>query len=123
MIGLLGGAELPGGPLEALEALAATVTQACQEWVKAVGHLSYVDGLGTREDTADFLTAVDRIGALEHATDDGERSVIVLALADARDFRQLHVLTSIADRLETTADALWRAALILRDQVLAEILA
>ncbi|HLY55494.1 MAG TPA: hypothetical protein VKS60_08060 [Stellaceae bacterium] len=123
LVGLLGPAGRPPRSLAALESLAATVTEACQEWVKAVGHVNHVQGLGSRDDASDFLTAVDRIGAFEHATDDGERQVTATALDEVEDFRQLHLVTAVGNRLEATVDALRQASLILRDQVLSDVLA
>jgi uncharacterized protein Yka (UPF0111/DUF47 family) len=123
LLSLSGSVAMPARPLQELEALAALVVLACQEWVKAVSQVDDVRGLGTQEDTAAFLTAVDRIAALEHETDDGERSVIASVLKHALDFRQLHLVTTIGDRLESTVDALRWASLILRDQVLSDVLA
>ena len=64
-------------------------------------------------ETEDFLTAIDRIGALEHQADDAQRALTASAVQHARDFRQLHLFSAIGDRLEEAADALKHASLIL----------
>ena len=106
-----------------LARLTAILADAAQEWVKAVNHAQHVQRHGSREDADDFLTAIDRLSELEHEADDAERAVTVAALGTARDFRELHLLTEIGSGLEQAADSLKRASLLLRDHVLADVLA
>ena len=75
------------------------------------------------EDADDFLTAVDRIVALEHEADDALREVVTEAVPRAKDFRQLHLITSIGTALETATDLIEHASLMLRDHMLSEVLA
>jgi uncharacterized protein Yka (UPF0111/DUF47 family) len=106
----------PNGPLEALRSLAEVVLEATQEWVKAT-HL----GASNEQDDADaFLTAIDRVGALEHRADDAERELTRAAIGHATDFRQLHLYSTMGAALEEAADALKYASLLLRDRVLGE---
>ena len=70
----------------------------------------------------DFLTAIDRVSALEHQADDAERALTVATVAHAKDFRQLHLFTSIGARFEAAADGLKHASLMLRDYVLEDVI-
>ena len=72
---------------------------------------------------ADFLEAVDHIISLEHQTDDVHRRAKASILTFPGDFKQLHLFTEIADNLESAADAMMRAALMLKDYVLGEVIA
>ncbi|MBN8872183.1 MAG: hypothetical protein J0H67_05055 [Rhodospirillales bacterium] len=107
-------ARLPAPVLDRLQALAALVVEAAQEWVKAL--------LGAAEpapeDQDDALVAIDRVLALEHLADDAERALSAAAVRDSVDFRQLHLCTALGTRLEEAADAMKRGALLLRDRLM-----
>lgn len=120
---LLSDHDQPGGETsDALRALAAMTLEGVQEWIKALGHAAHVARPGLREDTDDFLTAIDRVAALEHQADDAERRLTTLAIQQSKNFRQLHLYTAISDGLEETMDALKHASLTLRGHVLGEVL-
>jgi uncharacterized protein Yka (UPF0111/DUF47 family) len=114
------------GPLaqvaEPLQALAAVVLEATQEWLKALLHAAHAVERSAAEDADDFLVAIDRIAMLEHAADDAERALIAAAVREVADFRRLHLCTALGARLEAAADALKRASLQLRDSLLQEVL-
>ena len=117
------GPDKPGGEtLDALRGLAALTVEGVQEWIKALSHAAHVTRPGSREDTDDFLTAIDRVAALEHQADDAQRRLTTLAIQQSNDFRQLHLYTAISDGLEETMDALKHASLALRGHVLGEVL-
>lgn len=105
-----------------LQALAALLVETAQEWVKALLDASHAEDRSTAEDADDFLVAIDRVLALEHAADDAERALTAASVRHAADFRQLHLCSSLGNKLEEAADALKRASLILRDRVLGEVL-
>ena len=110
-----------GLPLDRLAALADLLVEAAQEWIKALGHAGVLgadSGGAAHEDSDDFLVAVDRVQALEHAADDAERGLRYEAVQHAQDFRQLHLYSEIGRALEESADALKHASLITRDFVL-----
>jgi uncharacterized protein Yka (UPF0111/DUF47 family) len=117
------GLHKPGGEtLAALRGFAALTVDATQEWIRALAHAAHVTNPGSREDTDDFLTAIDRVAALEHDADDAQRRVTTLAIEHTKDFRQLHLYTAISDGLEESMDALKHASLALRGHVLGEVL-
>ncbi len=112
---------LEGKALGTLQDLADLVAASSREWVKAVGHAGQIGPAAGMAETEDFLVAIARIGALEHEADDAERRLAASAIAHAGDFRQLHLFTAVGDKLETAADALRHASLILREQVLEHV--
>jgi uncharacterized protein Yka (UPF0111/DUF47 family) len=113
---------LQGKPLEALQTLGELLAEASQEWIKALGHATQVGRAAGRAETEDFLTAIDRVSALEHQADDAERALTVSAVGHAKDFRQLHLFTTIGGKFEAAADALKHASLMLRDHVLEDVI-
>ena len=113
---------LQGKALEALQTLADLLVETSQEWIKALGHATQIGRAAGRAETEDFLTAIDRVSALEHQADDAERALTVATVAHAKDFRQLHLFTSIGARFEAAADGLKHASLMLRDYVLEDVI-
>ena len=109
--------------VHSLQSLASILTETSQEWIKALEHAQHVQRHGLRDDADDFLTAIDRIAALEHDADAAERTGAVVLLKKASDFRELHVLSAVRQGLGEASDALKRASLLLRDHVLADVLA
>jgi hypothetical protein len=69
-----------------------------------------------------FLEAVDHVLTIEHQTDERQREVTAALVGADIDCRHLHFLGGIAAHLESAADALLRADLILRDHVLGEVM-
>jgi len=116
----------PGGEvLEALGALADLLVDAAQEWVKVLSHAGHVDkpgGAEAQNDVRDFLTAIDGLVALEHRADDAERALTYAAVQKARNFRQLHIYSKIADSLEEASDALKWAGLNAREYLIENVL-
>jgi uncharacterized protein Yka (UPF0111/DUF47 family) len=113
---------LQGKALDALQTLADLLAEASQEWIKALGHATQIGRAAARAETEDFLTAIDRVSALEHSADDAERALTVAAVQHAEDFRQLHLFTALGARFEAAADALKHASLLLRDHVLEDVI-
>ncbi len=131
LIQLLGGTEFAREALEALARLAEVLVTAAQEWVKTLAHAAHVAkpswsesraGTSLHDDMDDFLTAVDRLGRLEHEADDAERALTSVAVQHAHDFRQLHLYAEMGRSLEEGADALKRAGLLVREHVLGRVL-
>jgi hypothetical protein len=119
---LVGLDTLQGKSLEALQLLADRLTEASQEWIKALGDATQIGRAASPAETEDFLTAIDRIAALALEAKDAERTVAATAVQHASDFRQLHLFTGIGSKLEAAADALKHASLILREHVLEDVI-
>ena len=98
--------------MDSLESLASILAEASQEWVKALGPAKYVQRHGQRDDVDDFLTAIDRLAALEHDADDAERAVTLVGLKKATDFRELQVLSDVRRGMGEGSDPLKRASLL-----------
>ena len=115
----------PGGDvLDALGNLAGSLVEASQEWIKALSHAAYIDKPAVAQDEVrDFLTSIDALVALEHRADDAERALTYSAVQRARDFRQLHIYSKMANSLEEASDALKWAGLKTRDYLLGHVLA
>ena len=118
LLELLANSGARGRPLARLAALADLLVEGAQEWIKALGHAGAAGSDTTHEDADDFLVAVDRVLALEHAADDAERGLRYEAVQHAQDFRQMHLYAEVGHALEEGADALKRASLITRDVML-----
>jgi len=113
---------LEGKPLGVLQELAELLVEASQEWIKALGDGKEIGRVAGRDETQDFLAVFDRLATLEHQADDAERAVTGAAIRHAKDFRQLHLFTAIASRLEAASDALRHASLILHEHVLKDVI-
>ena len=105
-----------------LQDVAKQLVQAAQEYVKAVENARCIHRGSPREEMADFLEAVDHTISLEHQIDDAHRRSKANILDSCDDFKQLHLFTEVNDKLESASDAMMRAALILRDYVLGEVI-
>jgi len=106
-----------------LHALGELLVQSAQEYVKVIETARHVRRGGAREDMQDFLEATHRVMALEHMTDEAQRSVETTLAAEVNDFRLLHVLTEASKNLEQAADALMHSSLRIRDYVLGQVMA
>jgi uncharacterized protein Yka (UPF0111/DUF47 family) len=109
-----------GESREALEELADQLVRAAQEYLKVVENAKHIHRGSSREEMAAFLEAVDQTISLEHQTDDVHRRAKTCVRGFTGDFKQLYFFTAVADKLESAADAMMRAALLLKDYVLGE---
>jgi hypothetical protein len=117
-ISLLGLDALQGTPLEPLQILADLLAEATHKWITALGHATQIGPCGKWGRDGRFLTAIDRITAIEDRADDAEHAFAATAVRHAQDFRQLDLFSAIGAKLEAAADALKQASLILREHVL-----
>jgi len=104
--------------LDALRDLTELLTRGAQEYVKCLECAQDAHRLGSREEVEEFLVAVDAVVVFEHTSDDRERTAQAVLIETCGDFRELHVLSALTERLGDAADALARSALILRDYIL-----
>ena len=106
-----------------LETLAATTVFAAQEHLKALEIArELVEGVGTDE-LEDFLVSVDQVARLEHEADRVHRTARAGLVADAPDFRSLHVADLISCAMEDATDGLAHSAYLLRDHILGQVAA
>ena len=105
---------------ERLSELAELSNKASMEFLKVVEGARLVRKAG-RQDLEDFLAAVDTTRTIEHQADDVYRSARAALLSEAKDFRQLYLFDEIASNLEKGTDAVTKAAVILRDFALEEV--
>jgi uncharacterized protein Yka (UPF0111/DUF47 family) len=108
------------GFYERLRELAELSNKASMEFLKVVEGARLVRKAG-RQDLDDFLAAVDMTRTLEHQADDAYRSARASLLSEAKDFRQLYLFDEITSNLEEGTDAVTKAAIILRDFALEEV--
>jgi CHAD domain-containing protein/uncharacterized protein Yka (UPF0111/DUF47 family) len=106
----------------ALQELADLAVRGAQEYLKAVENARRLHRASPREEVADFLEAVDRTITVEHESDDAHRQAQAAVLGFPGDFRQWHLWSGVADRLEEAADALMGSVLVLRDYILGQVL-
>lgn len=106
---------------QALAALAGYAVDGCQEYVKALEVVRVLYQARTPEDLQDFLGAIHRIVAAEHASDTAyrefERALMASGMPEPG---MLFAALECARNLEAAVDALMHAALSLRDEVLGE---
>jgi len=112
----------PSRIVEPVQALAALLVAGAQESVKMFEAASHVTREGAREDLQDFFTAVDRITAIERASDVAERAVTTTLLAGECEVRAFHLIGRLSQVLEHAADGLALSALKLRDHLLNDIM-
>ncbi|MBP1775491.1 MAG: hypothetical protein H6Q86_1497 [candidate division NC10 bacterium] len=108
--------------LAPLRDLAALLVAGAQEYLKAVENARELHRGSPRDQVADFLEAVDRTVTIEHQADNVHRQVQSAVLGFPGDYKQWYLFTGVADQLEGSSDALMRAALLLRDDVLGDLL-
>jgi len=112
----------PSEPSAALTELAELATEGAREYLKGVETARCLQRESPREDVEDFLGAVDRVLTVEHKSDDAHRRAQAEVLNFAGDFKQWHVTSRVADKLEEASDAMLRAVMLLRDFILREVL-
>jgi uncharacterized protein Yka (UPF0111/DUF47 family) len=112
----------PADPSAALGGLAELVAEGAREYLKAVETARRLHRGSSRDEVEDFLRAIDRVVAVEHASDDTHRRAQAEVLTFNGNFKQWHLTSRVADKFEEAADAMLRAALLLRDYILGEVL-
>jgi uncharacterized protein Yka (UPF0111/DUF47 family) len=102
--------------------LANLLVDGAQAFQRAIGAGQYVHRGGPRENMQQFLEAIDHVVTVEHQTDERERAVTVALISADIDCRHLRLIDGIASHLESAADALLGASLLLRDHILGEVM-
>ena len=102
--------------------LADLLAEGAQAFQRAIAAAQYVHRGGPRENMQQFLEAIDQMVRVEHQTDERERAVTAALVGSDIDTRDFHLIDGIADHLESAADALLHASLMLREHVLGEVM-
>jgi uncharacterized protein Yka (UPF0111/DUF47 family) len=105
-----------------LAALAGLLVEGTREYLKAIENVRGIHRSGSPDDMRDFLEAIHRIMAIEQQSDTTERTVRKALVGASEDYRQAFVIAESAKKLESAADALMHAGMLLRDQVLGRIM-
>lgn len=98
--------------------VAAIAEMAAREHLKATEIARQVVDAAAPEDMEDFLLAIDRLATLEHEADKADRNARAALVGAAPDFRSLYVSDGVSRGAEEATDALLRAGLGLREQIL-----
>ena len=83
----------------------------------------YVHRGSSREDMEDFLHSIDSIITIEHQADEANRSLRVVIMQEAVDFRELHLFSQISQNIEDSIDRMTRLAFRIREYVLENLMA
>jgi uncharacterized protein Yka (UPF0111/DUF47 family) len=105
-----------------LASLARQLVEGTQEYLKAIENARGIAHSGSPDDMHDFLESIHRIVSIEQQSDATEREVRKAVVASAADYRQAFVIAESAKKLESAADALMHAGMMLRDQVLGKVM-
>ena len=122
LAGLLSGQAMHTKLPAPLVGLADLLVDGAQEFQRAIGAAQFVHRGGLRENMRQFLEAIDQVVTVEHQTDESQRAVTVALFGSDIGARQFHLIDGIAGHLESAADALLRASLMLRDHVPGEVM-
>lgn len=98
------------------------VVDASRQFIRCLESAQSLHRGGAHEDTADFLSALDRVVAAEHAADRIVRDVVAALVRHSDDFRELHLVSSLSQSMESATDALAASAHVLRDYILEDVL-
>jgi len=112
--------EVPQELFEPLLRLAELSNECAMEHLKVIENAKTVR-YGSQTDMEDFLQSVDRVTTLEHEADDSLRIITAALLKNTKNFKQLYLLSSIANKIEDATDSFIKAALILKDYALEEM--
>jgi hypothetical protein len=104
-----------------LNEIAEKTYQDSMEYLKALENAKVVHRGSSHEDIQDFLEAVDMAIAIEHDVDEVDRRIEEALVTKIKDFRQFHILSETAKNIEGATDSIMKAAILLRDYVLANL--
>jgi uncharacterized protein Yka (UPF0111/DUF47 family) len=101
-----------------LDSFCGLVATGVQEYVRLLEEARDLTRSPDRSDLERFLVTVDRVVALDDHCDAAERALLERSIRGPADFRELYVLSAIAEDLELAFDALVQSTLIVRDHIL-----
>jgi hypothetical protein len=105
------------GPLadRALTPLAEVAARGCRAYVQCIEYACELPRQSVPAPVDDVLVAVDRLVQIEHEADAAARAAEARLVPECASFRELHVLSRVAEALELAMDALRRCGLLVRD--------
>lgn len=112
--------DVPPELFEPLLNLAEVANNCAMENLKVIENAKSIR-YGSSDDMEDFLESVDRVGTLEHDADNLLRDATTVMLRSTSDFKQLYVLSAIANKIEGATDSFIKASLTLKDYALEEM--
>jgi uncharacterized protein Yka (UPF0111/DUF47 family) len=108
--------------LQPLATLSRLLVEGTQEYLKAIENARGIHRTSSPDDMHDFLESIHRIVTIERQSDTMERMVRKALMTEANDYREAFVISECARKLESAADALMHTGMILRDQILGQIM-
>jgi uncharacterized protein Yka (UPF0111/DUF47 family) len=106
-----------------LRELAELPLRSAQELVKCVERAASVTQFDVRDDLDEFLAALEKLIAIEHAADDVLRAFRRWLILENTDQRQTMLLRELSQALETATDAHAHAGQMLRTYLMDEVIA
>ncbi|MGB8275876.1 MAG: hypothetical protein WCF16_11500 [Alphaproteobacteria bacterium] len=106
-----------------LKELADLPLRSAQELVKCVECAASVMRSDVRDDLDEFLAALEKLIAIEHAADELLRAMRRWLIVDNMDQRQIMLLRELSQALETATDAHTHAGQMLRTYLMDEVIA
>lgn len=104
--------------LSGLRGVADIALDAGRELVKALYAVQEIERAGPAGLMDDFLSAVDHVVDLERACDEARRGAEETAIGESAGYQELQLGLALAGTTEQATDALMKAALLVRDEVL-----
>jgi uncharacterized protein Yka (UPF0111/DUF47 family) len=123
LLTLISGDDLSEDLFPPIMSLADSASRCSAEHLRALENAKSIRRWSSREDMEEFLQAVDAVLSTEHEADNELRIISAALLKESRDFRQLHSLSEISEKIENSTDSLMRSAIVLKDYVLEEMMA
>lgn len=104
----------------ALAELCARACDGARDYVRLLCQLRHVHRGAPAQDIADFMGILERLRAMEHATDDAERALVEAAMDAGVDAKTGAVLMAAGAAVEAAGDALLRAGLAAGDHAMGD---
>jgi uncharacterized protein Yka (UPF0111/DUF47 family) len=112
--------DVPPELFEPLLNLAEIANNCAMENLKVIENAKSIR-YGSQADMEDFLESVDRVSTLEHDADDVLREATTVMLKSTTDFKQLYLVSAIANKIEDATDSFIKASITLKDYALEEM--
>jgi uncharacterized protein Yka (UPF0111/DUF47 family) len=118
---LLDGPERFPQSLQGLEEIAVLAVQGAREFIRALAAAQYARPGSSREELQEFLTAANRVIAVEQEADEARRRTERDLVREVGDAGALHACTGLLSAIEGSTNALMKAVYVLHDNTLEEL--